>query len=175
LGLLADEELRPAERQLAREDDLLERAELTTLDAAAANGVLAAHRSTPVDEATRIADLARRPGVPVDRLFLAAGVDVKEPECRWVDIELKYAGYLARERANARRMSELNDFALPQSLAYRSFLTLSSEAREKLHHARPASLGHASRIPGVSPSDLQNLVLEVLRRRAAPEQPACFT
>jgi tRNA uridine 5-carboxymethylaminomethyl modification enzyme len=64
---------------------------------------------------------------------------------------------------------------LPETLPYRSLLTLSYEAREKLHQARPVSLGHASRIPGVSPSDLQNLVVEVLRLRRAPEEPVCFT
>ncbi|MGH9896381.1 MAG: hypothetical protein ACREA0_31180, partial [bacterium] len=59
--------------------------------------------------------------------------------------------------------------------AYRSFLTLSYEAREKLHYVQPASLGHASRIPGVSPSDLQNLVVEVLRLRRISEESARFT
>jgi tRNA uridine 5-carboxymethylaminomethyl modification enzyme len=175
LGLLEYAELGTAERHLAREDDLLGEAQRTSLDAASANTVLAAHRSALVNETQRVADLARRPGVPVDRLLQAAGLEVAEEECRWADIELKYAGYLARERASAQRLSELNDFALPQTLVYRSLLTLSYEAREKLHQARPASLGHASRIPGVSPSDLQNLVVEVLRLRRGPGEPACFT
>jgi tRNA uridine 5-carboxymethylaminomethyl modification enzyme len=122
-----------------------------------------------------VADLARRPGVPIDALLRAAGVEAIEADSRWADIELKYAGYLARERATAQRLSEMNDFPLPETLAYRSLLTLSYEAREKLYRARPASLGHASRIPGVSPSDLQNLVVEVLRLRRPPEAPACFT
>ena len=175
LGLLEDGELRTAERRLSREDDLLGEAQRVSLDAASANRVLAAHGSAPVGGTQRVADLARRPGVPVDRLLQAAGLESAEEECRWADIELKYAGYLARERATAQRLSELNDFALPQTLVYRSLLTLSFEAREKLHHARPASLGHASRIPGVSPSDLQNLVVEVLRMRRASEEPICFT
>jgi tRNA uridine 5-carboxymethylaminomethyl modification enzyme len=175
LGLLDEEELRTTERHLSREDELLAEAHRASLDAPSANAVLAGHRSTPVIETQRVAELARRPGVPLDVLLRAAGVEVTEEECRSADIELKYAGYLARERATARRMSELNDFVLPQTLAYRSFLTLSYEAREKLQEVRPASLGHASRIPGVSPSDLQNLVVEVLRLRRALEEPACFT
>jgi tRNA uridine 5-carboxymethylaminomethyl modification enzyme len=108
-------------------------------------------------------------------LLRAGGVDASEEDCQWADIELKYAGYLAREQSTARRLAELNDFALPDSLAYRSLLTLSFEAREKLHTVRPASLGHARRIPGVSPSDLQNLVAEVLRARRQPDERACFT
>jgi tRNA uridine 5-carboxymethylaminomethyl modification enzyme len=175
LGLLEENELRSAERRLAREEELLAAAHQVSLSAAAANTVLAAHGSTPVTETQRVADLARRPGVPVDLLFRAAGVEAVEDESRWADIQLKYAGYLAREHATAQRLAEMNDFVLPETLAYRSLLTLSYEAREKLSHARPTSLGHASRIPGVSPSDLQNLVVEVLRLRRAPEEPACFT
>jgi tRNA uridine 5-carboxymethylaminomethyl modification enzyme len=100
---------------------------------------------------------------------------VAEADCAWADIELKYAGYLERERANAERMSELNDFVLPAALPFRTLTSLSYEAREKLHRARPASLGQASRIPGVSPSDLQNLVVEVLRFRRSTPAPTCFT
>ena len=175
LGLLEQEELRSAENRLSMEEHVLAEAEGTSLDAASANLILAAHGSSAVIGPHRVADLARRPGVPVDRLLRAAGLDVDVETSRWADIELKYGGYLARERTSARRLSELNDFVLPQNLAYRSFLTLSFEAREKLHHARPVSLGHASRIPGVSPSDLQNLVVEVLRHRRAPGEPVCFT
>ena len=175
LGLLEEVERRIAQQRLAREDDLLAEAYLIALDAASANVVLAEHRSTPVVETHRVAELARRPGVPLNALLQAAGVEVVGEEYQWADIELKYAGYLAREHATARRLSELNDFVLPPVLDYLSCLTLSYEAREKLHQARPASLGHASRIPGVSPSDLQNLVVEVLRLRRATEEPACFT
>jgi tRNA uridine 5-carboxymethylaminomethyl modification enzyme len=175
LGLLEEDELRTAEQRLSKEDAILAEARQLPLDVASANDVLVVSGSAPVSETQRVADLARRPGVPIDSLFRAAGVEVVDEECRWADIELKYEGYLAREHASARRMSELNDFVLPQMLAYRSFLTLSYEAREKLHRIRPASLGHASRIPGVSPSDLQNLVIEVLRLRRAPEERRCFT
>jgi tRNA uridine 5-carboxymethylaminomethyl modification enzyme len=175
LGLLEANELRAAEHGLAREDDVLAEAHGRSLDAVTANAILTEYRSTPVIETHRLAELARRPGVPLSALLRAAGVEVIEEEYRWADIELKYAGYLAREHATAQRLSESNDFVLPETLVYRDLLTLSYEAREKLHDARPTSLGHASRIPGVSPSDLQNLVVAVLRLRREPEGPACFT
>ena len=175
LGLLEATELRAAENRLAREDEVLDSAQRLSLDAAAASTILSAHGSTPVVDRQTVAELARRPGVPLDLLLTAAGGSAGEEECHWADIELKYAGYLAREQANARRMSEMNDFALPDTLAYRSLKTLSYEAREKLHLARPSSLGHAGRIPGVSPSDLQNLVVEVLRIRRATEHSTRFT
>jgi tRNA uridine 5-carboxymethylaminomethyl modification enzyme len=82
---------------------------------------------------------------------------------------------LSRERAAADRMAHLDEFSLPVELEYRSLTSLSYEAREKLHVSRPASLGQARRIPGVSPSDLQNLVLEVLKRRKQDTPAPSFT
>jgi tRNA uridine 5-carboxymethylaminomethyl modification enzyme len=84
----------------------------------------------------------------------------------WGDMELKYAGYLTRERTNANRMALMDDFDLSENLPYSDFNSVSFEGREKLNRLRPATLGQASRIPGISPSDLQGIVMEVLRRRA---------
>jgi tRNA uridine 5-carboxymethylaminomethyl modification enzyme len=64
-------------------------------------------------------------------------------------------------------LAELEGFALPPSLPYAELSALSFEAREKLSRLKPETLGQAGRIPGISPSDLQGLVLAVLRRRAA--------
>ena len=111
-------------------------------------------------------DLARRPGVPLGDLLRVAGVVVDDELAHWADVELKYAGYLSREKEAVRRLSELEEFLLPLGFSYTGVRTISHEAREKLDRVRPTSLGQASRIPGVSPSDLQNLVAEVLKRRA---------
>jgi tRNA uridine 5-carboxymethylaminomethyl modification enzyme len=82
-----------------------------------------------------------------------------------VEIELKYAGYLERERQAIEKLQALADFVLPRDLPYLALASLSTEARQKLDRVRPESLAQAGRIPGVSPADLQNLVLEVSRRR----------
>jgi tRNA uridine 5-carboxymethylaminomethyl modification enzyme len=165
LGVLEGVELRAAESRLRREEELLQEARALRLDKVAASEVLSTFGAAGVGEGQRLADLARRPGVPLGSLLRAAGVKAEEDEWRWADIELKYSGYLARERADARRLSNLNDFALPAGLSYRSLRSLSYEAREKLQQVQPLSLGQASRIPGVSRSDLQNLVAEVIRRK----------
>ncbi len=81
------------------------------------------------------------------------------------DLEIKYAGYFERERAQALRMKRMGDFSLESNLSYEEMRSLSFEARQKLAALRPGSLAQASRIPGVSPNDLQNLVIEVERRR----------
>jgi tRNA uridine 5-carboxymethylaminomethyl modification enzyme len=85
----------------------------------------------------------------------------------WISaqVEMKYAGYMAREREAARRLAELTNFHLPSDLDYGKIASISTEARQKLGRVRPESLAQAGRIPGVSPSDLQNLVLEVMKRK----------
>ncbi|HEY7636728.1 MAG TPA: tRNA uridine-5-carboxymethylaminomethyl(34) synthesis enzyme MnmG [Gemmatimonadales bacterium] len=175
LGLLSDEERKTAEARLRGEERIQQLAEQTTLEASASMQVLIAYGSTPISGKARVAELARRPGVPTHELLRAAGIEIGEEAALWADMELKYQGYLARERASAARMAQLDDFELPERLEYRTLRTLSYEAREKLHAARPRSLGQASRIPGVSPSDLQSLVMEVLKLRKLEKGIDCFT
>jgi tRNA uridine 5-carboxymethylaminomethyl modification enzyme len=165
LRLLDSAELRRAEGRLGREDKMLDLAFTLSIPAEPANDILMAAGSSPTLEAQIVASLAKRPGVSVRSLFASAGFEVDPEECEWADIELKYSGYLARERAAADRLAKLDDFALPDDLEYLALKTLSFEARQKLAARRPASLGQAGRIPGVSPSDLQSLVVEVLKLR----------
>lgn len=166
LGLLDEAELANAEDRLQAEDHLLESARSLSLDPATANPLLMRHGSAVVSERTRVAELARRPDVPLATLLASCGSDTNPEACHWADIELKYAGYLAREKESARRMGGMDELELPD-LDYAGMTTLSFEAREKLQRIQPASLGHASRIPGVSPSDIQNLVAAVLRARCS--------
>jgi tRNA uridine 5-carboxymethylaminomethyl modification enzyme len=165
LGLLEEGEVRVANNRLRREDAILDQTRAASLGASQANAVLADAGSSPVRDAARVAELARRPGVYLTDLLRAAEIVADEDESHWAEVELKYAGYLERERESVRRLSAMEEFSLPPDLQYGTLLTLSFEAREKLDRVRPASLGQASRIPGVSPSDLQNLVAEVVRRR----------
>ena len=140
-------------------------ASATAIGPGEANPVLGAGAGISAPE--RIAGLVRRPGVSLAALLRAAGVaDVTDEACRSPEVELKYAGYLEREREAAARLSELSEFRLPAEIEYRDLMTISYEAREKLSNCRPPTIGQAGRIPGVSPSDLQNLLVAVLRLRA---------
>src|SRR5712691_11469501 len=166
LGLLSAAELRTAERRRADEDELLRVARATSITPGAAAAVLAETGSS-LGEPERIASVARRPGVSLRALLEAAGVTVTAEAAAVVsaEIELKYDGYLAREREAATRLAELAAFALPADLPYVEFKSLATEARQKLDRIRPTSLAQAARIPGVSPSDLHNLVVETARWR----------
>jgi tRNA uridine 5-carboxymethylaminomethyl modification enzyme len=166
LGLLNLSELRQAESRLAEEERALALSESTTIKPAAANPVLAPSGTT-VEQPERVAALVRRPGVGLRDLLIAAGVEdlPADDAIAVAEIELKYDGYIARERAAAERLGELAAFALPADVPYSELHSLSTEARQKLAQIKPTSLAQAARIPGVSPSDLQSLVFEVCKRR----------
>src|SRR6267154_1884342 len=166
LGLLDAVERRLAARRFEEEEELLRVARATTIAPGAAAAALAG-TGTSLSEPERVANLARRPGVSLRALLEAAGVSVTADEAAVVSagIELKYDGYLAREREAATRLAELASFALPTDLPYEEFKSLATEARQKLDRIRPTSLAQAARIPGVSPSDLHNLVVETTRWR----------
>jgi len=166
LGLLSAAEWRVAARRFEEEEELLRVARMTTITPAAAAAVLA-DTGTTLGEPERVASVARRPGVSLRALLEAAGVTVAADDAAVVSaaIDLKYEGYLAREREAAARLAELAAFALPADLPYLELQSLATEARQKLDRIRPTSLSQAARIPGVSPSDLHNLVVETARWR----------
>jgi tRNA uridine 5-carboxymethylaminomethyl modification enzyme len=135
-----------------------------------AHALLAAVGSPPIQESMTAEDLVRRPEVKADALAAAGKAPfLDEPGARdvlaAVEVEIKYEGYVRREAERAAKLRERAGFALSPDLPYRSFRTLSFESREKLDRLRPGTLAQAGRIPGVSPADLQNLVLEVRRLR----------
>jgi tRNA uridine 5-carboxymethylaminomethyl modification enzyme len=166
LGLLTDPERRAAERRLEEEQAVLGLARETTIMPAQAREPLA-ESGTMLSESERIAVVAKRPGVSLGALFVAAGVAdrMSADAVLAAEIEIKYEGYLARERDAAARLAELASFALPPDLPYLELRTLATEARQKLDRVRPTSLAQAARVPGVTPSDLHSLVLEATRWR----------
>jgi tRNA uridine 5-carboxymethylaminomethyl modification enzyme len=114
-----------------------------------------------------VSELARRHGVSLIDLFAATGVtsNFSAESLLSAELAIKYSGYFAREKVQAERMRSMGGFLLPQNLAYADFKSLSHEARQKLASVQPRTLAQASRIPGVSPSDIQNLVIEVEKKR----------
>jgi tRNA uridine 5-carboxymethylaminomethyl modification enzyme len=166
LGLLTDGELRAAERRLLDEEHVLDLARASSISPAQAADVLS-ESGTTLRESERIAVVAKRPGVALASLLAAVGVaaDASPDAVLAAEIEIKYDGYLARERDAAARLAELASFSLPSDLPYLDLQTLATEARQKLDRVRPTSLAQAARVPGVTPSDLHNLVLAATRWR----------
>jgi tRNA uridine 5-carboxymethylaminomethyl modification enzyme len=168
LGLLSDAERRKADERLLAEERVLDLAQTSMVRPEDINPLLEVLEENPIEGPTLAADLARRPGMSLRTILAAVDVNVEEEPSEWAAIELKYEGYLAREAAAARRLSSMEEFALPPHLEYMILTSISYEAREKLDRIRPDSLGQAGRIPGVSPSDLHSLIMEVTRSRSRP-------
>ena len=167
LGLYTKVEAEVIEARLRDEDSALKLAETTSIRPEEAQPILSAARSAQLTQPVKIIEVARRQEVPLQELFkaVALGEDIAGEALVTADLEIKYAGYFERERTQADRMRRMGDFSLDADLEYDEMRSLSLEARQKLSHLRPRSLAQASRIPGVSPSDLQNLVIEIERRR----------
>ena len=157
--------------RIEQETELVRLARETTLAPDNANAVLARAGSAPVHQPVRIAELARRHGVSLRHLLEASDAHTSHDADALitVDLELKYAGYFERERIQAEKLRRMSQLALPIDLPYPEFLSLSTEARQKLAARRPKTLAQAAGIPGVSPSDLQNLLVELERRRRSLE------
>ena len=165
--LYDDRELSILDKRLTEESRINELAATTSISPVAAAPLLEAAGSTPITHSVKVVELARRHGVSLASLLAAAGVDAEfSPESLVsADLETKYAGYFDRERLQAERMRTMGDFAIPHGARFDEMRSLSSEARQKLETIQPSTLAQASRIPGVSPSDIQNLVIELEKRR----------
>jgi tRNA uridine 5-carboxymethylaminomethyl modification enzyme len=169
LGLLSDAQRRILETKLKRAEEAAAWASRTLVRPELVNGYLEAQGTTPIAEPTGLAKLARRPEVSLLDLLGPGGPfasnGAPDPdELAALEMEIKYAGYVAKERARAERLQRQAEFKLPADLPYLELASLSTEARQKLERIRPRTLAQAARIPGVSPSDLQNLMMEVRKR-----------
>ena len=132
------------------------------------NEMLAKYDSTPVASSARLADLLRRPQVTYADL---APFDASRPELpadvtQEVEIQVKYAGYLARQEKQVAQFKAEEAKALPADLDYGSIVGLRLEARQKLSQIKPLSIGQAGRISGVSPADIAVLLIWLEQQRA---------
>ena len=162
VGLVPQERLRAVEEKYEAIRREIARLESSGVPASPAlNEMLAGKDSTPVANSARLADLLRRPGVSYgdiapfdkDRPTLPAAVTEE------VEIQLKYAGYLARQEKQVEVFRKEEATLLPEKIDYFAISGLRREAQEKLQAIRPVSIGQAGRISGVSPADIAVLLI----------------
>jgi tRNA uridine 5-carboxymethylaminomethyl modification enzyme len=167
LELYTDAERAIVDRRLDAEQEARVLADATSITPEQAAPVLAAASSAPLAHAVRLSELARRQNIALLDLFRAMRVgEALHPDAVVsAELELKYSGYFERERAQAEKMRRMGAFRLDDTLPYLEMQSLSNEARQKLDALRPGTLAQAAGTPGVSPSDLQNLVIEIEKRR----------
>ncbi len=129
--------------------------------------VLERSKSTAIQSGVRLADLIKRPELNYEKLAVvdqdrpALPADVREQ----VNIQIKYEGYIGQQLKQVAQFQKLESKVLPEDIDYRSIQGLRIEAQQKLADIRPASLGHASRITGVSPADISVLLIYLEQRK----------
>jgi tRNA uridine 5-carboxymethylaminomethyl modification enzyme len=146
-------------RQVDREKERLESCGVPESDRL--NQYLVSVGTAPVKGSARMGDLLRRPQVsyealaPFDPTRSPLPLDIQEE----VEIQVKYAGYIARQQKQVEQFRREEDRALPPDVDYQGIQGLRLEARQKLAAIRPLNLGQASRVSGVSPADLAVLMV----------------
>ena len=162
IGLISDaqyEAVLEKYRTVEREKKRLEATGVS--ESEALDEMLAAHDTAPVKGSARLSDLIRRPQISYDELapFDPGRPQLTAAQREAVEIELKYAGYIRRQEKQVEEFRREESRLLPPNIDYLSIGGLRVEARQKLDEIRPVSVGQASRISGVSPSDIAVLLI----------------
>ena len=169
IGLVPQARLRQVEEKyeaVRRETARLEGTGVASSEAL--NAMLAAKGTAPVANSARLADLLRRPQVSYGDIapFDPERPDLPAAVTEEVEIQIKYAGYLARQEKQVEEFKKEESRRLPGDLDYESIGGLRLEARQKLSAIRPLSIGQAGRISGVSPADIAVLLIWLEQNRA---------
>ena len=120
---------------------------------------------TLADRALKLQDIIRRPWITYDSLrpYLPADLQLDSETSFQIEVELKYEGYLRKQRQEIQRQSRYENLEIPRDFPYLEMVSFSREAKEKMNRIRPETFGQASRIQGVTPSDLSVLLLALTR------------
>jgi tRNA uridine 5-carboxymethylaminomethyl modification enzyme len=166
IGLASDNRMRLLERKSKKTAALLRFFEKTSVVPDDINPILISKASNPVKQSLKMGKVLARPNVTItDFLALDSVSDfvVKEAidvaTLEQVEIQVKYAGYIAKEKLQADKLSSLEHVPIPKDFDYEKVKSLSIEARQKLNKIQPVTIAQASRISGVSPSDLSVLLV----------------
>ncbi len=169
IGLATDERYRLMEEKRLWRDRLIELADRLTVHPAEVEGLLDDAGTAPLRQGLKLADLIKRPQLtvamlaphvaPLQRLLDEMPSDRRDEITEAAEILIKYSGYIARERMIADKLGRLEKVRLPADTDYASITAISTEGRQKLERHRPETVGEASRIPGISPNDINVLLL----------------
>ena len=168
IGLIDDiryERLMEKKKEIALEIERLEHA--TVGGTSEVNNLLEQFHSTPLKSGSTLAELIRRPELNYEIL---APIDTNRPKLsrdvgEQVNIEIKYAGYIRRQMSQVEQFRKMEKRKLPLDFDYSEVPSLRIEAVQKLNQVKPASMGQASRISGVSPADISVLMIYMERKR----------
>jgi tRNA uridine 5-carboxymethylaminomethyl modification enzyme len=171
IGLVSDSSWQRFERRRTQKQQELARVQQVTLPPSAAlNAVLTACGTAPLSTGVRLSDLLRRPQIHYADILpfdTTRPDDIPMSVSEQVETELKYEGYIRRQRAQIEEQQRLEARRLPQHFDYRTVTGLRLEAQEKLNKIQPLNIGQASRISGVSPADISVLIIHHIQEDSA--------
>ena len=168
LGLTDDLALSRVEAKIKGTEDLKKSLQMEGVSIDIANVILKERDSSPITQQVRLSSLITRPNITMEDVLsmgpvskeLSVELTNSHPDIvSQTEIQLKYEGYINREEDVAKKMNRLDEVNIPGDLDYSLLKSLSSEAKEKLSSLKPVTIGQASRVSGVSPSDISVLLV----------------
>jgi tRNA uridine 5-carboxymethylaminomethyl modification enzyme len=169
IGLAGNERVEAVRKKKRETEEIISKLNATKLTPDEINGPLEAIGTAPIREKVTIAQLLRRPQISIDQLIQASPVvtellaEYDNDSVQQAEINLKYDSYIEKEMLLVEKMNKLEHLAIIDNFNYDVVTSLSFEGREKLKRTRPSTIGQASRISGVSPSDISVLMLYIGR------------
>lgn len=161
LGLASSERYNKMLSKRSQVDVLSEECYNTKVKKELVNPYLESCGSTPLTDSKKVADLASRPEISLSEILkiVPRGTIYPQEVIDAVEIEIKYKGYIEREKAVAEKISRLENLKIPEGFDFDSISGLSIECRQKFNRYQPRTIAQASRISGVSPSDISILLV----------------
>lgn len=168
LGLAKEERLRKVEEKIAKSEELENFLRETSLKPGIINPVLQSVESNPVDQAYRASQFLTRPNITLEKLEEIDAIkdfaSTFDDEIReQAEINIKYKGYIEKEKENVAKLNRMENIKIPADFDFDKITSLSAEAKQKFIKIRPQTIAQASRISGVSPADI-NVLLVFLGR-----------
>ncbi|WP_046755288.1 tRNA uridine-5-carboxymethylaminomethyl(34) synthesis enzyme MnmG [Kordia jejudonensis] len=170
LGLASEERLRAMEKKKTNSDAFIQFFKDTSVKPDEINPVLEAKNSSKVKQQDKMFKIFARPNISMDDMKQVASVsqfiennNLDKDVLEQTEVQIKYAGYINKEKSNADKLNNLERVKIPADFVYDGLTNLSMEARQKLSKIRPVNLSQASRISGVSPSDISVMLVYLNR------------
>jgi len=166
IGLASEKRLRRMEHKLNESEKMVAFFKETSITPAEANPILKAKETALIDQSDKMFKMFSRPQIDLDDMMKLDKVnayietnDIDLEILEQAEIQVKYSGYIEKERNNANKLLRLEDLKIPEDFDYNNIKSMSIEAKQKLSKIRPVTISQASRISGVSPSDISVLLI----------------
>ena len=168
IGLASDERMKRVEEKLKETNDLIQLLKDTSVDFEALNPILESKKSTKISQKMKFDKIVSRPNISLKEILVTSPVLVSKLESleslaeevlEQAEVQIKYDGYISKEQNVANKIIRLEGTKIPNDMDYTKLSSLSNESKEKLNTIKPKTIGQASRISGIKPTDINILLI----------------